>query len=1059
MTAVQFAILGPVEVTAGGRPLSVGGPRARAVLARLIVAAGRVVGAEALAGELWPDLEVGRSAANLQVRIAELRRAFRPAGLADRLVTRGGGYLLVAGPGEVDAARFDQLAARGRALMAAGDAAGAAGCLEEALGLWRGPPLADAGDWDWARAEAARLEEARLAAVECHLQARLDCGQASELIAELQTLTAEHPLRENLWRLLVLALYRAQRQAEALAAYRRARELLATELGLEPGEELRALEQAVLRQQVPSAPPSARHNLPAPLTSFLGRERELAELAALLAEARLVTLCGTGGVGKTRLALEHAAGAVGRFADGVWLAELTGVSDAGLVPVAVMEALGVRQEHGIPAVEALVYRLRLADLLLVLDNCEHLLDACAQLTGTLLRGSPGLRVLTTSREALGLPGEAVYPVRPLALPPPRAGEQAIAQAAAVRLLLDRGSAARGGAGLGAPMAVAGRICAQLDGLPLAIELAAARLGTLSAADIEAQLADRFTFLAARRPADDPRHQTLRAAVDWSYDLLTAAEREMFEQLSVFAGSCGLAQVAQVCTSGDRAAALEMIDGLAGKSLVTAELAEDGTRYRLLETVRQYAAARLAKAGDPQAARRRHALAYLRLAGREHDPAVLAPDLDNFRAALDWSLSQGDETGPRLALALGDFWLARGLLQEGRGWLERALARPVADQRLRAGLLRVLGTLLYDAGDLNQASAVLAEGAEVAAAAGAPALRARIRVVLAESSDMRGGTLAEALEECQAATAVLESEGDLAGLAEGWLMTGRFQGWLGDPAATDSFERAIDYARHSGNHRARIQAGYGLIASFQLLPIPADAAIARAEQLLHDLRGEQQAEAHLLLPLSLVYAYAGRFAEARAALARCRSLLTAAGARLALAGSTYPAGHIELAAGDPAAAERCWRDGYEAYRAMGERGTRSTLASYLAEALYLQGRLDEAQRMTETAETLTQPDDIETQAQWRATQAKLLARHRQFPAARQLITEAEALILPTCHARLKAHLLVAKAEVNQLAGDRDQAQASLHTALRIYEDHHVLPLAGQVKAALTSLATHPASEPP
>jgi len=319
-------------------------------------------------------------------------------------------------------------------------------------------------------------------------------------------------------------------------------------------------------------------------------------------------------------------------------------------------------------------------------------------------------------------------------------------------------------------------------------------------------------------------------------------------------------------------------------------------------------------------------------------------------------------------------------------------------------------------------------------------------------------MAEALEECQAATGVLESEGDLAGLAEGGLMAGRVQGWLGDPAATDSFERAITYARQSGNHRARIQASFGLIASFTPLSIPADAAVARAEQLLHDLRGEEQAEAHLLLPLSLLYAYAGRFAEARAALARCRSLLTAAGARLALARTADAAGHIELAAGDPAAAERCWREGYEAFSAMGARGYRSTLASLLAEALYLQERLDEAQQMTETAETLSTPDDFETQAWWRATRAKLLARHRQFPAARQLITEAEALILPTCFTRLKAHLLVAKAEVNQLAGDRDQAQDSLHAALRIYEDHHVVPLAGQVKAALTSLAAHERRRP-
>jgi len=299
-------------------------------------------------------------------------------------------------------------------------------------------------------------------------------------------------------------------------------------------------------------------------------------------------------------------------------------------------------------------------------------------------------------------------------------------------------------------------------------------------------------------------------------------------------------------------------------------------------VRQYAVARLAAVGGIQAARQRHALAFLGLAQAEHQPGVLARDLDNFRGALQWSLSRHDESGPRLALALGGFWLARGLLQEGRGWLERALTRPVTDQRLRAELLRVLGTLLYEAGDLNQAYAVLAEGAEVAAAAGAPVLRARICVLLTEMYDLRDGTIAEALEECRAATTVLESAGDPAGLAEGWLQTGTLELWLGDPAAAQSLERAIFYARQAGNHGARIQASYRLIMSFTQLPIPADAAIARAEQLLQDLRGEEPAEARLLPPLSLLYAYAGRLAEARAASARCRSLLTASGARLALA---------------------------------------------------------------------------------------------------------------------------------------------------------------------------------
>ncbi len=519
----------------------------------------------------------------------------------------------------------------------------------------------------------------------------IQLGLHVRVIGELEGLVAEYPVRERLWRLLVLALYRAERQADALAAYRRARDLLTAELGLEPGEELRRLEQAVLRQEVPAAPPPARHNLPAPLTSFVGREQDLTRLERLLGEARLVTLAGTGGTGKTRLALEAGARMVDWFADGVWLAELAGVADPGLVGPQVMGALGVRQAGDVPVLEALIWRLRSAELLLVLDNCEHLLDACAQLAGALLRAAPGLRVLATSREPLGLPGEVVCPVRPLDLPPEQPGAHASAQAPAVRLFLDRGSAARGRTGGGvAPVAVAERICRKLDGLPLAIELAAARLGTLSAAEIEAHLADRFRFLAYRRPGADPRHQALRAAMDWSYDLLSDQERRVLGELSVFTGTFGLVQVAEVCSGGDQVVALEVVDRLAGKSLIAAEPAEAGTRYRLLNTVRYYAADRLAEAGGTDAARHRHAAAFLGLAEREHRPEALSQELDNFRAALEWSLARSDRIGPRLAHALGSFWLARGLLAEGRDWLERALAQRSSDQQLRAGLLRLLG---------------------------------------------------------------------------------------------------------------------------------------------------------------------------------------------------------------------------------------------------------------------------------------------------------------------------------------------------------------------------------
>ena len=546
-------------------------------------------------------------------------------------------------------------------------------------------------------------------------------------------------------------------------------------------------------------------------------------------------------------------------------------------------------------------------------------------------------------------------------------------------------------------------------------------------------------------------------MDWSYELLSAEERRVLGELSVFAGTFGLAQVAEVCGGGDQVSAWEVIDRLAGKSLVAAEPAEDGTRYRLLDTVRHYAADRLAEAGGTEAARDRHAAAFLGLAERERELAVLARDQDNFRAALEWSLEHGNQTGPRLARALGDFWLGRGLLQEGRDWLDRALARRPADLRLRADLLRLLGAVLFEGGDLDRADTVLSEGSEVAAAAGAPAVQARIAVLRADIRNLQGLGHAEALAECEAAAAVLESEGDLDGLAEALTAAGRLRFWLGDiPASHVVLERAITCARHSGNRRAQMRASHWLAVTFSLLAIPADAGVARAEQLLQDASGDLWAEADLLKPLCVLYAHVGRVADARAAVDRSQSIFTGFGAKVALAESAIPAAIVGLIIGDPAYTERHARQGYQAWRVWGERGRYVVdLAALLAEALYEQGRFDEAQQLIDQGVFAVLPSG--TVFSPRLTEAKLLARRGQFAAARELIGQAEALPSWSTGPTWQTDALTTRAEVERLAGAPDQAAASLRAALNIYEDFRAATQARRTRAALASLAAQPGGE--
>ncbi len=630
---MRIGILGPLEVRdTGGELVPVGGARLRGLLIRLAISAGWPVPVDRLAEDLWtagPPADPGNA---VQALVSRLR------GVTGREAIEHGpaGYRLAVAPGDVDAWAFERLVATARGMLAdAGSAAGAA-ALRQALGMWRGPALADVADAPFAAATIARLSELRLAALEDRIDADLALGDGAALVPEIEEVSAAHPLRERLRGQLMRALYAAGRQADALGVYEDTRQALATSLGVDPSPALAAVHLAILRGELPAGPaaqpaasggapaaeaaPGAEHgplhapgptttrltNLPAQLTSFVGRDDELARVAKLLAEARLVTLTGPGGAGKTRLSVEAASRLADQVPDGVWFVPLAPVRDAFDVPQAVLVAVGAAEPDPIDAawLAALEPLDRLADVLaaqrlvLVLDNCEHVVDAVARLAARVLADAPGVRILATSREPLSVTGETLCPVPSLPLPPQDADPVEAAASPAVRLFADRAAAVRPGFTLDEQTAgPVVRICRALDGIPLAIELAAARVRALTLDQVADRLDDRFALLSVGSRAALPQHQTLRAIVDWSWDLLGDAERTVLRRLSVFSGGATPEAAEQVCSlDGAPGAIIDVIASLVDKSLVTAD-GQRQVRYRLLETMRAYAADRLAEAGE------------------------------------------------------------------------------------------------------------------------------------------------------------------------------------------------------------------------------------------------------------------------------------------------------------------------------------------------------------------------------------------------------------------------------------------------------------------------------
>ncbi|PSL05871.1 putative ATPase [Haloactinopolyspora alba] len=701
---MRVSILGPLVVADGDEAVAVGGARLRMLLTRLSLDAGRVVPADSLIDALWPEARPADPDNALQSLIARLRQVLAPAA---GIGTEPGGYRLDIEPDDVDVLRFERLAREGHRLLAAGESGAAAKPLHEALGLWRGAPLADAAALPFAEPAAARLDELRVAAVEDLADAELASGgDTAGVLVRLDEVLAAHPWRERSHARRVRALAAGGRRAEALAAFEDVRSRLADEFGADPGRELSDAHLAALRDDAPVSAPQRRGNLRAGLTTLIGRADDEAAVGERLADDRLVTLVGPGGAGKTRLATAVGAALTDAVPGGVWLVELAALTDPADVPAAVVDTLGLREvsvrtraETHEDATSRLVDSLSLHDTVIVLDNCEHVVDAAARLADTLLGRCAGLRILATSRERLGVAGESLFDVRPLEPPEQDASVREAAASPAVQLFAGRAAAVRPGFTVDEHTVEAVvDICRRLDGLPLALELAAARLRSLPLDDLRCRLGERFDLLNRGSRTAPARHRTLHDVVAWSWDLLDDAERRFAARLAVLPATISLEAAERV---GATEGTIDVLAGLVDKSLLQA-LDGPRPRYRMLETIREYALRRLVESGeldDARAAHRAYALdlaeraePQLRGPGQVSWAARLRDERETLHAALQSAADAGDSaTAVRLGAALGLFWTIQFDYGDAVSRLRRVLAEDDGDAPAGA---RLTATVFY-----------------------------------------------------------------------------------------------------------------------------------------------------------------------------------------------------------------------------------------------------------------------------------------------------------------------------------------------------------------------------
>ncbi|WP_049569675.1 BTAD domain-containing putative transcriptional regulator [Nonomuraea sp. SBT364] len=836
---MRFGVLGPLEVrTSGGLPVHVPETRIRTLLTALLVHRGHAVSVDRLAGILWGDAPPAGHVRTVRSKVSLLRRVLEEAepGGRDLIESRPSAYLLRADDDAVDAGRFETLLRR--AGQATGDPRARARLLGEAAALWRGAAAyADHADEEFARTEAGRLGEQRLVALEELAGARLELGEHALVAAELGGLVAAHPLRERLRHAHARALYLAGRQDEALASLADLRERLRDDLGLDPGPDLAHLHEAILRQDPALAPAAlppgspavvapvadvpvgrSRGNLPAPLADLIGRAGDVRRVGALLAARPPVPPTRPGGVGKTRLALAAAGRAAARHPDGAWLVELATARTAAEVHEAVAAVLGLRDDGRAPArsrpgrlADALAGR----DLLLVLDNCEHVVEPVAELAARLLRAAPALRVLATSQEPLAVAGERLWPVAPLDLPEPGADQPE--RSDAVRLFVARATAADPAFRLGPGDAEAvATICRRLDGIPLALEMAAARVRVMPVADLAARLDDRFRVLTATLRGAPARQRTLRAAIDWSWGLLGEREQTVLRRLSVCADGCTLEAAEAVCADGQvsRDDVLGLLARLVDRSLVHQR---DG-RYRLLESVAAYGAERLAEAGDDDRRTRDRHLAHYAAFAEQADAGLRGPgqllwlrrleaETANARAALAHAVRHDvTDTALRLVNALAWFWFLRGRFAEARRALDLALstggAAPLraAARAWRAGM----SLLLHDTDETGSRAAL-----KLYDTVGDPAGQARARWFVALG--MTGfGDPAAPLGLAGRAHAAFEALGDRWGAAAALAVRAEAHLYRGeaDRARADA-GRAQALFRELGDGWGQLQTAYTL----------------------------------------------------------------------------------------------------------------------------------------------------------------------------------------------------------------------------------------------------------